>query len=77
MDQELENKEKFKRKNNIIFRFNDHELLAFERYCKKYKVENKSKFIRETVITAILQRFDLDYPSLFENLEDEKTGHLF
>jgi hypothetical protein len=72
-----EKQAKLKRKNKIAFHFNDLEMQAFERYCKKYKVGNKAKFIRETVITAVLQRFDQDYPSLFENQNDEKTGNLF
>lgn len=72
-----EKKEKLHRKNKMTFVFNDLEMQAFEKYCKKYKIENRSKFIRETVITAILQKFDQDYPSLFENQPEEKSGKLF
>lgn len=39
---------------------------AIEAYCKKYKVDNRSKFMRETILTEILSRFDKDYPTLFE-----------
>ena len=39
---------------------------AIEAYCKKYKVENKAKFMRETILYEILSRFDKDYPTLFE-----------
>jgi hypothetical protein len=62
-------KEKLKRKHPVQFLFNDLELEAFEKYCKKYKIKNKSKFIRETVITEVLVQFDRDYPSLFDNEE--------
>ncbi len=53
--------------------FNDLELAAFEKYCKKYKIKNRSKFIRETVMTEVLVQFDKDYPSLFDNVESESV----
>ncbi len=65
----LNNRDKLKRKNEIKFLFNDLELEAFNKYCKKYKIKNKSKFIRETVMTAVLERFSYDYPSLFDTDE--------
>jgi hypothetical protein len=67
------NKEqKMLRKHKIGFLFNELEQSALESYCKKYKVDNRSKFMRETIVTAILQQFDKDYPSLFDCLEAEK-----
>jgi hypothetical protein len=77
MTKQPEKQIKLKRKNRIVFHFNEPEMQAFERYCKKYKVSNRAKFIREAVITAVLQRFDLDYPSLFDNPDQENTGNLF
>ncbi len=67
----LNKKDKLKRKNKMHFLFNDLELEAFEKYCRKYKIKNKSRFIRETIITEILGQFDRDYPSLFDNPETE------
>ena len=52
--------------NAHTLRLNNRELQAIEAYCKKYKVDNKSKFMRETIITEVLKRFDNDYPTLFE-----------
>jgi len=46
--------------------FNEREIQAIEHYCKKYKIKNKSKFMREMIITSVLKKFDEDYPSLFE-----------
>jgi hypothetical protein len=46
--------------------FNKREMQAIEHYCKKYKITNKSKFMREIIITSVLKKFDEDYPSLFE-----------
>lgn len=54
------------RRNAHTLRLNNREYQAIEAYCKKYKVENKSKFMRETIITEVLKRFDNDYPTLFE-----------
>jgi hypothetical protein len=49
-----------------LFMLNDLENKALERYIKKYKVQNKSKFIRETLMMTILRRFDEDAPTLFD-----------
>lgn len=49
-----------------LFSLNDSENKALERYLIKYKVSNKSKFIRETLMYAILKRFDEDTPTLFD-----------
>ncbi len=46
--------------------FNQREIQAIDHYCKKYKIKNKSKFMREMIITSVLKKFDEDYPSLFE-----------
>lgn len=46
--------------------FNQREKEAFDLYCQKYKVKNRSKFMRETIMTQILKRFDEDYPTLFD-----------
>ena len=45
---------------------NQREREAIELYCQKYKIKNKSKFMRETILTEVLKRFDEDYPTLFE-----------
>lgn len=49
-----------------LFSLNDSENKALERFLIKYKVSNKSKFIRETLMQAILKRFDEDTPTLFD-----------
>jgi hypothetical protein len=45
---------------------NASEMRALERYCDKYTISNRSKLIRETLMTNILKRFDLDSPTLFD-----------
>lgn len=55
-----------KRKHRKTILFNKREIQAVDHYCKRYKIKNKSKFMREIIITSILKKFDEDYPSLFE-----------
>lgn len=48
---------------------NRRELNALDAFCEKYKISNRSKFMRETIITTILKKFDEDHPSLFQDEE--------
>jgi hypothetical protein len=54
------------RRNRYAILFNNRELQAIEAYCKKYRVDNKTRFMREAILTEVLKRFDSDYPTLFE-----------
>ncbi len=47
--------------------FNNHEIKAINNYCRQFKIKNKSKFMREAIITEVLKRFDENYPTLFED----------
>lgn len=58
--------EKLLRMNRSTLLFNQREKEAIELYCQKYKIKNRSKFMRETILTEVLKRFDEDYPTLFE-----------
>ena len=55
-----------KRKHKAAFLMNDKELEAFEVYCKRYKVKNKARFMRESVMRTVMDQFMEDYPTLFE-----------
>ena len=59
--------ENLKRIHRKAILFNKRELNAINHYCRKYKIKNRSKFMRETIISTILQKFDEDHPSLFED----------
>lgn len=52
-----------KHKHQILL--NDYEMDALNRYCKKHKVVNKSKIIREALFTKVLKNFEDDHPTLF------------
>ncbi len=67
MNTDRQNQPKMLRKHTVTFQLNDLEMKALQKYCSKYRVKNRSKFVREAVITAVLERFDRDYPSLFED----------
>lgn len=54
------------RTNRAAILFNGREQEAINLYCEKYKIRNKSKFMREAIMTEVLKRFDQDYPTLFE-----------
>jgi hypothetical protein len=58
-----------KRTNRVAFVFNDEEMKALNRFFSKYKVQNKSRWMRETIMTSVLKQFEEDYPKLFEERE--------
>jgi len=61
--------EKLKRTNRLSLMLNNRELRALGIYCHRYRVKNKSEFLRETIMKAILQRFETEHPTLWEDNE--------
>ena len=53
------------RKNKQVILFNDKELDVILRFCSKYKIQSRSRFFRETIISTILQKMEEDHPRLF------------
>ncbi len=49
-----------------VFSLNEEENKALNRYLEKYKIQNKSKFLRETLMISILKKFEEDHPTLFD-----------
>ena len=49
------------RLNKKAILFNNREQKAIEDYCRKHRIQNRSKFMREAIISFILK----DYPTLF------------
>lgn len=63
-----------KKKENIRdkvvhFTLNEKELDLMSFYIKKYKIENRSRWIRESLLAHILKNLEKDYPTLFEENE--------
>ena len=65
----LVDKAKLIRKHAIATTFNDIENDAFLRYCKQFKVKNKSKVIRDMILASMWKDFDKNYPTLFDKQE--------
>jgi hypothetical protein len=61
--------ERLVRKKSRSIRFNNRELDAINQYCKKFKVKNKSKFMREAIIKEVLRKFDNNYPTLWDEAQ--------
>ncbi len=59
--------ESLRRKKSHSIRFNNREQSAIDQYCEKFRVKNKSKFMREAIITEVLRKFDENYPTLWED----------
>jgi hypothetical protein len=56
---------KLVRRSRKSILFNEKELSLINQYCEKFGVRNKSAFIRNIVITHILEQLDDNYPRLF------------
>ena len=57
------------RKHRITFLINDDEDKMITRYLEKYKIENKSRWCRETLMRHIFRTLEEDYPTLFNENE--------
>jgi hypothetical protein len=57
---------RLKRSNRLSVMLNNSEARALGIYCDRYRVKNKSGFLRETIMRAILKRFDDEHPTLWE-----------
>jgi hypothetical protein len=58
-----------KRNNRLSLMLNNREARALGIYCNRYRVRNKSEFLREAIMKAILKRFDDEHPTLWEEPE--------
>jgi len=58
-----------KRTNRLSLMLNNREARALGIYCNRYRVRNKSEFLRETIMKAIIKRFEDEHPTLWEDPE--------
>jgi hypothetical protein len=61
--------EKLLRNNRLSIMLNSREARAIGVYCSRYRIKNRSEFIRTTIMKAIIKRFDEEHPSLWEEME--------
>ncbi|MDD2257110.1 MAG: hypothetical protein PHQ26_06270 [Bacteroidales bacterium] len=57
------------RDNHINFSLNEDEYKALMKYCARYNIRSRSKFLRETVMKVVINRMTEDYPTLFHENE--------
>ena len=61
--------DRLRRTNRLSLMLNNRELRALGIYCRRFRIKNKSEFLRETIMKAILRRFEEEHPSLWEENE--------
>ena len=61
--------DRLRRINKLSLMLNNREMRALGIYCNRYRVKNKSEFLRETIMKAILKRFEDEHPTLWEESE--------
>ena len=54
------------REHRIALLLNEKEQQALDKYCDKYHVTNRSRFIREALMRTILKQIENDQPTLFD-----------
>lgn len=60
------------RKQRLVCLMSEKEMQIVERYLKKYRITNRSRWLRETVLGIIYQKLLDDYPTLFN--ENDMKG---
>ena len=53
------------RHSRIVCLVSDEEMKIIDDYLKKYRISNKSNWMRETLLSFIYKNLDEDYPTLF------------
>ena len=54
-----------KRKQRIVCLMSDEEMRIVDHYLARYKITNKSRWFRETILGFIHKNMEDDYPTLF------------
>ena len=58
-----------KRRQRMVCLMSEEEVRIVDNYLRKYRITNKARWLRETVLTFIHQKMEEDYPTLF-NVHD-------
>ena len=54
------------RNQRMTFLLSKEEKALVERYLRKYRIGNRSRWMRETLLAFILEKLGQDYPTLFD-----------
>ena len=57
------------RHSRVVCLVSDEEMKIIDDYLKKYKITNKSNWMRKTLLSFIYKSLETDYPTLFEEHE--------
>ncbi len=57
--------ESLKRERRMSILLSEDEQQIVDRYLEKYKITNKSRWLRETILMFIHKNMEEDYPTLF------------
>lgn len=55
-----------RRKQRMVCLMSEEEMRIVNSYLKRYRITNKARWLRETVLAFIYQKIDEDYPTLFK-----------
>lgn len=61
--------EKLRRNNRLSLMLNNREARALGIYCNRFRIKNKSEFLRSTIMKEIVKRFSEEHPTLWEETE--------
>ena len=53
------------RHSRVVCLVSEEEMRIIDDYLKKYRIHNKSNWMRETLLSFIYKNLDEDYPTLF------------
>lgn len=53
----------------VTITMNEKEYNAVSRYLDRYKIKNRNRWYRETILTHVLQKLEQDHPTLFSEHE--------
>ena len=57
--------ERRRREQRMVCLMSEEEQRIVDRYLEKYKITNKSRWLRETILMFIHKNMEEDYPTLF------------
>ena len=63
-----------KRRQRMVCLMSEEEVRIVDAYLKKYKISNKARWLRETVLAFIHEKMEEDYPTLSEVLKSGWEG---
>ncbi len=58
-------RDKLKRNQRIVCLLTEEELRVVNHYLEKYKITNRSRWTRETLLRFIYKNLEKDHPTLF------------